>query len=77
MPTAERQGEDGYKSNIVIVNAEVLPVVATVLPEMLPLSSLAINDVTDVATFLSTYTFVISGKNLDLSYSEFYPSIEH
>jgi hypothetical protein len=73
MPAAQSQGEDGYQPNIVIVNSGMLPIVATVLPEMLPLSSLAINDVTDVATFPSIYTFVISGKILALMYSEFYP----
>jgi hypothetical protein len=35
----------------------MLPVVATLLLKMLPLSSLASNDVTDVATFPTSYTF--------------------
>jgi hypothetical protein len=34
----------------------MLPVVAIVLLKMLPLSSLASNDVTDVATFPTSYT---------------------
>jgi hypothetical protein len=35
----------------------MLPVVATLLPEMLPLKTLAINDVTDVSTFPTSFTF--------------------
>jgi hypothetical protein len=35
----------------------MLPVVATPLPEMLPLKWLEINDVTDVTAFPTSYTF--------------------